>query len=381
MNPDTSAKPVDDTRGITPPAVEPIEFEEIASDGTDVTNGSATDEPASQKAAPGWFKKGRDAKPSRSEGKRRRRKRKPLIIEQDDVPLTWQQALHRRLFGRDGAGLGVSLVVHFVVFTLFSLSYHVAAQIDGNKDFAALGSFGEGAQDGFDEVLISTEEDAGGNDKEEFTPETELFTVAESETKETDPQELNNAVDDLVSDSFGQGEGDNTGDGKDGASGASGTFGKTGNAVSKGSFTVWTVPELPKPDHYYDIVIQVKLPKGVDKLRSTDLSGDITGNDSDFNADKKGDDYHQTVPWDEKNRRRYRITGPFVKYPGRPLKRLKSRKQTSSRNAPMLPVQKGYATLIIRVISGRQMVTDTIVIRSEMLRETQTLKIQFKGGR
>jgi hypothetical protein len=377
MNPDTSAKPIDDTRGITPPAVEPIEFEEIASAAVIATDDEAKGEPASQKQAPGWFKKGRDQKPARSEGKRRHRKRKPLIVEQDAVPLTWQQELYRRLFGNDGAGLGVSLLVHFVVLSSLSLSYHVVAQMEGDKNFAALGSFGEGEQDGFDEVLISTEEDAGGNDQEEFTPETELFTVAESETKETDPQELNNVVDDLVSDSFGQGEGDNTGDGKDGASGASGTFGKTGNAVSKGSFTVWTVPELPKPDRYYDIVIQVKLPKGAEKLRSTDLSGEIIGDDSKF--DIRLNDYRQAIPWDKKMTDV--IAGPYVKYPGRRLKKLVSPGRSSRGRVPFLPVKGGFATLIIKVPGGAKKVTDTVVINSKMLKESQTLKIQFEEGR
>jgi len=382
MRPDISTQPVDDTRGIMSPDVEPIEFEEIAtaenSQSGNSHSGTSQSEPAQSEAAPGWFANSRDQKPPRSDAKRRRRrKKKPLIVARKEVPLTWQQELHHRLFGKDGAGFGVSLIVHIVLLLLLSLQ--LASQMEGDGDFTALGSFGEAELDGLEEVADAAVEDSGGQDETEVVPETEPVTVAETETKEPepDPEPEPQPPQEPVKNSSGNGNGNTEGDGTDGASGPAGKFGKTGNAVAKGSFTVWTVPENPEPDRYYDIVIQIKVPEGTKSLRSTDLSGVIIGDDSKI--DIRFMDYRQIIPWDKT--KSDTTSGPYVKYPGRPLKRLASPSRTSRGRAPFLPVRKGYATLIIKVPGGARKVTDTVVINSKMLKESQTLKIQFAGSR
>ena len=350
MRPDISTQPVDDTRGIMSPDVEPIEFEEIA------TAENSQSEPTQPEAAPGWFAKSRDQKPPRSDAKRRRRrKRKPLIVAREEVPLTWQQDLHHRLFGKDGAGFGVSLIVHLVLLLLLSIQF--ASQMEGDGDFTSLGSFGEAEEDGLEEVAEEAIEDSGGQDETEVVPETEPVTVAETETKEPEPDPEPKPdpqpPQEPVKNSSGNGNGNSEGDGTDGASGLAGKFGKTGNAVAKGSFTVWTVPEFPQPDRYYDIVIQIKLPEGSKSLRSTDLSGVIIGDDSQI--DIRLMDYRQLIPWDKS--KTDAIAGPYVKYPGRPLKRLASPRRTSRGRAPFLPARKGYATLIIKV-PGRHQLED-----------------------
>ena len=52
-----------------------------------------------------------------------------------------------------------------------------------------------------------------------------------------------------------------------------------GKAVTKGSFTAWTVPKDPKPGQDYKIVIQIKVPETVKRYRIADLSGRVIGTD------------------------------------------------------------------------------------------------------
>ena len=66
----------------------------------------------------------------------------------------------------------------------------------------------------------------------------------------------------------------------------------SGFAVTKGSFTAWTVPEAPEPGQTYRIVIQVKLPDKVKTYRLSDLIGKVTGTD----------DYVQKIPYDSSKR-------------------------------------------------------------------------------
>ena len=50
----------------------------------------------------------------------------------------------------------------------------------------------------------------------------------------------------------------------------------SGLAVTKGSFTAFTIPAQPKPRESYKIVIEVRLPENVRKYRVSDLSGEVT---------------------------------------------------------------------------------------------------------
>jgi WD40 repeat protein len=167
------------------------------------------------------------------------------------------------------------------------------------------------------------------------------------------------------------------------------SFGKTGNAASKGSFTVWTVPEVPQPDQHYYIVIQVKLPKGVKNLRSTDLSGRIECGDSRIFG--RFTRHSQWIPWNGSKTNAI-SGGAYVKYPGLPLKRLpyqarrsvtdpldlfKDQTAVTDKLLKSLPVKGGYATLIIKVPGGQKKLFDQIDIRSKVIGEAQTLKVLF----
>ncbi len=113
-----------------------------------------------------------------------------------------------------------------------------------------------------------------------------------------------------------------------------------GRAVTKGSFTAWTVPEDPAPREDYLIVIQIRLPKRIRSYRKEDLSGFL-----------EGDDGYET---------------PLGQYTGRGFpKKFYGRFDSKARQ------------FVIRIPGGAARVRDTIRIRSKVLREDQRLEITF----
>lgn len=128
----------------------------------------------------------------------------------------------------------------------------------------------------------------------------------------------------------------NAGSGSGTGEGASGGVGlpRGANAVTKGSFTVWTVPEDPKPRQTYIIVIQIELPEHLRRYPRRDLSGRVIGTDG----------YTQPIP---------------------------------DRRRGYLPVKEHQTQLQVRVPGGDQLVKDTIEVESRILKEKQTLVIVF----
>ena len=105
-------------------------------------------------------------------------------------------------------------------------------------------------------------------------------------------------------------------------------------AISKGSFSVWTEPTHPIAGDPYRIIIQVCLPDGVVKYNIADLEGVVVGSDG----------YRKPIPG-------------FLR--------------------GFLPVEGGYARLIIPIVSADAKVKDTVYIRSKLLKEAQQLLIEF----
>ena len=126
--------------------------------------------------------------------------------------------------------------------------------------------------------------------------------------------------------------------------------------VSKGSFSVWTVPKDPMPFQEYKIVIQVRLPDLVRRYRATDLSGEVQGSDR----------YRQKIPWDPKWKGRTDVALTIRKGQLVPL-----------RKGDFLPVLDRIAQLVIRVPPAKRLVRDRIKIRSKLLKEQQVLEIVF----
>jgi hypothetical protein len=106
------------------------------------------------------------------------------------------------------------------------------------------------------------------------------------------------------------------------------------NAVTAGSFSVWTVPDNPAPGEPYKIVIQIRLPEKTEKYSVDDLEGIVIGSDG----------YQKRIPGSVRG---------------------------------FLPVDKGLVRFEVHVVSADERVEDTVIIKSKMLRESQRLLIRF----
>jgi hypothetical protein len=105
-------------------------------------------------------------------------------------------------------------------------------------------------------------------------------------------------------------------------------------AITRGSFTVWTKPEDPTPGLPYLIIIQVKLPKEVKGYRLRDLKGFVRGTDG----------YQKPIAF-----------------------------KTTDRRA----VVDGLVQVQVFIPGAQQLVRDTINVRSDLLKEEQTIEIVF----
>ena len=107
-------------------------------------------------------------------------------------------------------------------------------------------------------------------------------------------------------------------------------------AVRKGSFSVWTEPSSPQAGEPYRIIIQICLPNGMEKYNVADLEGVVVGSDG----------YRKPIPG--------YLRG-------------------------FLPIEDGYARLIVPIVTADENVQDTIFIRSRILKETQKLMLEFES--
>ena len=105
-------------------------------------------------------------------------------------------------------------------------------------------------------------------------------------------------------------------------------------AITRGSFTVWTKPEDPTPGLPYLIIIQVKLPNEVKGYRLRDLKGFVRGTDG----------YQKPIAF-----------------------------KTTDRRA----VVDGLVQVQVFIPGAQQLVRDTINVRSDLLKEEQTIEIVF----
>jgi hypothetical protein len=126
-----------------------------------------------------------------------------------------------------------------------------------------------------------------------------------------------------------------------------------GLAVTKGSFTAFTIPAKPVPKQSYLIVIEVKLPNDTKTYRVSDLSGNVKGSDG----------FEQKLPTDSR-------FASAAKYPDKD-KFLQLKADT------VLNAENNKVQIIIRVPGGARLVRDQITIRSRKLRESQKLDLIF----
>lgn len=146
---------------------------------------------------------------------------------------------------------------------------------------------------------------------------------------------------------------DATGSGGDGA-GVLLKVPKSGLAVTKGSFTAFTIPAKPKPRQSYSIVIEIRVANDVKKFRVSDLTGQVRGSDG----------YVQKLPFDARS--------PSAS--GYPIENQSVR---TLDNSTILDVVENRVQLVIKVPGAAKLVKDEIRIRSKKLREEQLLTLVF----
>jgi hypothetical protein len=134
---------------------------------------------------------------------------------------------------------------------------------------------------------------------------------------------------------------------------------ESGLAVTKGSFTVWSEPEVPQPGQPYRLIVQVRLPDNIKAYRINDLSGRLVGTD----------DYEQKIPYDPSAPNNLFYTD----------ENLDAIRITSGSES--VKVRDNKIQLMIIVPPARRLVKDTIEIRSRRLHEKQELELVFGGAR
>lgn len=255
----------------------------------------------------------------------------------------WPACWKRWLVSNDAFGYATSLALHLILLVLLSIWF-----VDevGSGTFSTLASQSDNESIEFDKLLDTRMDLAGG--------ETQVQQLPELAVVEAPDSELQLPIDtDLLLQNSGDFEGEAE-EGDDSGTGYSPPSG--GNAVTKGSFTVWAEPVNPGVNEPYTIFIRVRLPDRKWRYRANDLSGIVLGTDA----------HEQRIPWDPR-------------WPGAALKT----KRNGEGKLPLpingyLPVKQRHALLMVRVPGARIPKTeDTIVIESKLLKERQTLRIVF----
>lgn len=130
-----------------------------------------------------------------------------------------------------------------------------------------------------------------------------------------------------------------TGDNPDGEGVAMPSVGVPSFAITKGSFSVWTEPKDPKPRQNYYIIVHIKLPPNQTVYPSSDLTGEVIGTDG------------------------YRLI----------IQRAIKEADTPAR----IKVKNNGVQLKIFVPGAERLVRDEIRVNSRVLKEKQTIEIEF----
>lgn len=279
-------------------------------------------------------------RPAFPEGKPRRRQRQPASADasagkqvpdtaserdasqQDDGGDTASQAitLKRCLKSIASTGIGVSVVVHAILLVLLSL-FVMTRHSDETPWLTSSFAADNTADLDFTEIEQFTLEPLASSDS------IQIVTATMPQAAAIEPPFLSTES--------------NVAAGTESASGGTGVRPPGGaNAVTKGSFTAWTVPADPAPREDYLVVILVRVPEKIRKYEKEDLSGFL-----------EGDDGYET---------------PIGNFTGKGFpKQFYGQFDTGARR------------LVIRIPGAAAKVRDTIRIRSKILREEQTMEIVF----
>jgi hypothetical protein len=317
------------------------EGELVRQDSSNVDGaGSEKSQTSQPNEKPAWFQKQRKNRAGEKAQPRSSTKKTPNsgIVLQQLAPekRSWQQKAIRWLAGFAAMSYGISFLFHVVMLILFSL-FLLPYTFDGRFQINATEGEQEGAEDKLVEV-VDTRLDFPSKKLDSTNPihlmPIPLPTNDSTRVMETIQQRIAADLGDF--------------DGEEGG-GAFPNGGKKGkNAVTKGNFTAWTVPDDPRPGQPYFIFIELNLPKKNRRYDSNDLTGHVIGTDG------------YTTPIGFYGGGRITPEGRWHerRYYGR-FKRKKKRL--------VIPIPPAKYALV----------EDTIKVRSKVLKEEQSLKIVF----
>jgi hypothetical protein len=221
-----------------------------------------------------------------------------------------------------GWGLGVSMAVHGTLLVILAF---VVFQQNSRNQLEFEGIFGAPGEETTLDLPLNSKLDATGASAAplEFIAST---AVTDNSAMLANSDRILGALDGMTEDAAEGGEGNGLG--------AMSNIRIPESAITKGSFTVWTEPEDPMPRQRYNIIVMVKLPKSVKQYRLRDLTGEVRGTDGYFKQ---------------------------IKY-----------NATDKRG-----VKDGVVQLQIAIPGAIQLIKDTIRVKSELLKEEQTIEIVF----
>jgi hypothetical protein len=282
------------------------------------------------------------------------RPRLPEAIE--EPPRPWSERVARFLFGDEGAGFGMSLVVHIVLMAVLAIP--MLHQANKGPIIATTVTESSEAPVEFAENLnteLALPDEGGGQSQFELPDLTATESRPITQALFQDPASIGNT--------------ENTGVG-DFAEGMATLVPE--NAVTAGSFTAFTTPtfnaafpkrfgmaepqpgDAPQPRQPYYITIQIKVPGDRKTYPLSDLSGTVMGTDG----------WRQSFPFD---RFRSRASVFVMTKDGRLV-----------RPSNTLRVVDGVVQIVVVVPGAVALVKDVIQVESKLLEEAQTLELVFE---
>lgn len=182
--------------------------------------------------------------------------------EEPEEELSWQEQVVRWIQGEGGAGFGISMLVHVVL--LLALSLWVLNPPNQDEDLITTLEETEAAvlPTLQDVEIVAMDVDEPEMKDPNFDPGLDFGTVSENLNLSSLDVGLNASAGSLT-----------------GTKGGGWDIRIPSQAVTKGSFTVWTEPVDPQPGQRYTIMIRVKLKSEMQRYPRSDLSGNVVGTD------------------------------------------------------------------------------------------------------
>ena len=274
----------------------------------------------------------------------------------------WFERVKRRLLGDEGASWGISLLVHLIILAIFAVP--VIRHVTRNEPLIATvvaEAAGGGSPLGLPE-MINTELAPA------VAPVKAASQIAVPDLAADETLAVSKALFGTPDGDGGQGTGKGSGIGPGDVGHGMMQF-VPKNAVRAGSFAAWTTPvydsrfprpfgapdpqpgDSPRPLQKYWITIQLEVPEGRKRYSIGDLSGEVIGTDG----------YRQKIP-----------DGTYSLG--------EDGKLVPIRSGRRVPVVDGVIQIVVVVPGAREMVKDTIVVKSKLLKEEQKLELVFQDS-